>query len=263
MEFEHIVYEKRGGIAYITINRPDVLNALHPAANREMRDAFHDFRDDPDVRVAILSGAGDKAFCAGNDLKYMAKHGKPGEPYPDADKYALGGITEKFTCWKPIIAAVHGFAMGGGFEVALACDIIVATDGTKFALPETRVGVVASASGPHRIVRQLPLNIAMGMLLTGKPITATEGHKWGLVNEVVPSLTELIPVAERWANEILECAPISTRATKQVALMGLNTTLESAINRDYSEYRRARLSNDFIEGPRAFAEKRKPRWTGE
>ena len=263
MEFEHILYEKRDGIAYVTLNRQSHLNALHPDGNREVREAFTDFRDDDDVLVAILSGAGERAFCAGNDLKYMAEHGKPGEPYPDAHIYPFGGITADFTCWKPIIAAVHGYALGGGFELALSCDLIIATEDARFGLPEATVGVVASGGGPHRIVRQMPLNIAMGILLRGKPITAGEAHRWGLVNEVAPTKADLIPTAERWANDIMEAAPLSVRATKQVALQGLDSTLEIAINREYSEFRRARDSEDFVEGPKAFAAKRKPVWKGK
>ena len=263
MEFEHILYEKRNRIAYVTLNRPSQLNALHPHGNREVREAFTDFRDDDDVLVAILSGAGERAFCAGNDLKYMAEHGKPGEPYPDAHLYPFGGITEDFTCWKPIIAAVHGYALGGGFELALSCDLIVATEDARFGLPEARFGLVASGGGPHRIVRQAPLNIAMGILLRGKPITAEEAHRWGLVNEVAATKGDLMPTAERWANDIMEAAPLSVRAMKQVALEGLESTLDIAINREYSEFRKARDSEDFVEGPKAFAAKRKPVWKGK
>ncbi len=263
MQFEHILYEKRERIAYVTLNRPSQLNALHPDGNREVREAFTDFRDDDDVLVAILSGAGDRAFCAGNDLKNMAEHGKPGEPYPDAHLYPFGGITADFKCWKPIIAAVHGYALGGGFELALSCDLIVATEDARFGLPEATVGVVASGGGPHRIVRQMPLNIAMGILLGGKPITAEEAHRWGLVNEIASTKGDLIPTAERWANNIMEAAPLSVRATKQVALQGLESTLDVAIKREYSEFRRARDSEDFVEGPRAFAAKRKPIWKGK
>jgi enoyl-CoA hydratase/carnithine racemase len=263
MNFEHISYEKRDRVAYITINRPAHMNAQHPMANKEMVEAFGDFRDDPNVLVAILNGAGERAFSAGNDLKYMAEHGKPGEPYPDAHKYPLGGITTNFSCWKPIIAAVHGYALGGGFELALSCDLIIATEDARFGLPEARVGVVASGGGPHRLVRQMPLNIAMGILLGGKPITAGQAHQWGLVNEVVPTLADLMPAAERWANDILEGAPLSIRATKQVALQGLESTLDIAISREYSEYRKARDSQDFVDGPKAFAAKRKPIWKGK
>ena len=158
---------------------------------------------------------------------------------------------------------MHGYALGGGFELALSCDLIIATEDARFGLPEARVGVVASGGGPHRIVRQMPLNIAMGILLGGKPITAEEAHRWGLVNEVAATKDDLIPTAERWANDIMEAAPLSVRASKQTALQGLESTLHVAINREYSEFRRARHSEDFVEGPKAFAAKRKPVWKGK
>ena len=258
MAYEFILYEKRGRIAYLTINRPDRLNALHPPASLEIREAMTDFRDDPDVWVAIITGTGERAFSAGNDLKHTAERGR------DRDRPAVrapfGGITSDFECWKPIIAAVNGFALGGGLELALACDIIVAADHAEVGLPEVRVGLVAG-SGVHRLPRHIPLKIAMGMMLTGKRISAQEAYRVGLVNEVVP-LSELMPTAERWANEILEVAPLSARASKQMAMDGIAWPLDIALSRTYSEHRNARESDDVVEGPRAFAEKRRPNWTG-
>ena len=262
MAYEHIRYEKRGRVAVVTMARPERLNALHPPANAEMRHAFTDFRDDPDTWVAVLTGEGDRAFSAGNDLKYHAEHGSPGEPYPEAESKPFGGITVGFTCWKPIIAAVNGYAVGGGLELALACDVVIAADHALFGAPEARVGVVSTASGVHRLPRQMPLKIAMGMLLTGNTISAEKAHRWGLVNEVVP-LSELMTAADRWAAEILKCAPLSTRAHKQMALTGLGLPIEAAIDRGYSEYDKALASTDFVDGPRAFAEKRLPEWKGE
>ena len=261
MPYQFIQYETRRRVAQVTINRPDRLNALHPPASVEMREAFTRFRDDPDVLVAIVTGAGDRAFSAGDDLTYAAEHGKPGEPYPESDTTPFGGITSNFICWKPIIAAVNGYALGGGLELALSCDIIVAADHALLGLPEPRVGLVAGAGGPHRLPRNLPHKIAMGMLLTGKPITAQEAYTWGLVNQVTP-LNELMAAAERWASEILEGAPLSAPASKQMATMGLDLPLEEAMRRRYSEYEKALASEDYTEGPRAFAEKRKPTWKG-
>lgn len=257
--YQYILYEKIGSLARITINRPEKRNALHPAASLEMLEAFTDFRDNAGLLVAIVTGTGDQAFCAGDDLSHMVQHRKPGEPYPDWDLYPLGAITSKFVCWKPIIAAVNGFALGGGFELALACDIIVAAEHSEFGLPEPTIGVVAGAGGPHRLARQLPLKIAMGMLLTGKRLGAQEAHELGLVNEVVPG-GQLMQVAERWAKDILKCAPNAVRATKQMALMGLGQSLENAIRNSYSEYEKALNSEDYFEGPRAFVEKRTPKW---
>ena len=259
MSSEFILYEKKGRIAYVTINRPDRLNALHPPANRELLDAFSDFRDDPEVWVAIVTGAGERAFSAGNDLRYQAEHTYSGDGPGESVPFA--GITSDFTCWKPIIAAVNGYALGGGLELALACDIIIAADHAEVGLPEPRVGLVAAAGGVHRLPRHVPLKVAMGMMLTARRISAEEAYRIGLVNEVVP-MAELMPTAERWASEILEVAPLSARASKQMAMTGLDLPLETAIAGDYSEQRRATESADFVEGPRAFAEKRPPRWTG-
>lgn len=261
MKHDYIVYEKRDQIAYVTINRPESLNALHPPANKEMLEAFTDFRDDPETRVAIVTGAGERAFCAGDDLKYQVAHGKPGEPYPEYDRYPLGGITHDFKCWKPIIGAVNGYALGGGMELALACDILVAADHATFGLPEPKVGVVAGAGGPYRLTRQVPLKIAMGMLLTGLSIDAQEAYRVGLVNEVVSS-DQLMEAAERWASQIIEGAPLTATATKQMALNGLDLPFDEAMESWPSEYRKAMESADYFEGPRAFSEKRKPNWTG-
>jgi enoyl-CoA hydratase/carnithine racemase len=253
--FESVRYEKSGQIAYVTINRPASLNALHAPASREMGQVFRDFRDDPALRVAILTGAGTRAFCAGYDLKAAAARAdrSPAEDVP------FGGITRGFECWKPIIAAVNGYALGGGLELVLACDIAVAADTAEFGLPEPRVGYVAVAGGVHRLMRQVPTKHAMGMLLTGRRISAAEALSFGLVNEVVAP-AGLLAAAESWAALMLECAPLSVQATKQMALAGLSLPVEEAITRRYSMYEKARASPDFIEGPRAFAEKRRPRW---
>ncbi len=262
MDLNFIEYEKRGRVARVTIDRPERLNALHPPASQEMRRVFLDFRDDPDVWVAVLTGSGERAFCAGNDLKYHAERGAAGEAYPGASAVPFGGITGDFECWKPIIAAVNGYAMGGGLEIALACDLIVADESARFGAPEVNVGLVAAAGGVHRIPRQLPLKVGMGMLLTGKPIGAEEALRWGLVNEVAPA-GKALDAALRLAEEVVDGAPLSVRASKQMALMGLDMPLEEAMASGFSEYERAIASQDFVEGPKAFAEKRKPSWKGK
>jgi 1,4-dihydroxy-2-naphthoyl-CoA synthase len=150
--------------------------------------------------------------------------------------------------------------MGGGCEMALACDIIIAADHARFGLPEPRVGLFAGAGGVHRLPRRIPLSIAMGMILTGKAIDAAEAARWGLANEVVP-LAQLMPTAERWANEILQCAPLSVRGSKEAALTGLDLPLETAMRRSYDNLQAHMASADRIEGPKAFAEKRPPAWT--
>ena len=171
----------------------------------------------------------------------------------------FGGITSRTTCWKPIIAAVNGYALGGGFEMALACDIIIAADHARVGLPEPRVGLMAGAGGVHRLPRMIPQKVAMGYILTGRHMTAQEALRWGIVNEVVPA-AELMPTAMKWAGEILECAPLSIRASKQAAMMGLGHPLDIALAMNYTENTRLRRSEDIVEGPRAFAEKRKPNW---
>jgi enoyl-CoA hydratase/carnithine racemase len=267
MTYEFITYRVAGSIAYVTINRPEVMNAVHPAANAEMRDAFERFRDDDDARVAILTGAGERAFSAGNDLRATAERAAdrsaPAAGQRDA-AVPLGGITSGFVCDKPLIAAVNGYALGGGFEIALACDVIVAADSARFGLPEPRVGLVAAAGGMHRLPRHVPIKIAMGMLLTGRQITAQEAAGLGLVNEVVP-LGELMPAAERWARQMLDCSPVSLRITKQSVLAGLGLPVEAAMEADRTSGRLRTLftSQDAREGPLAFAQKRPPAWKGK
>jgi len=260
--YQYAIYEKKDRIAYVTINRPEVMNALHAPAHQELWDIWCDFRDDPQVWVAIIIGAGDRAFSAGNDLKYHAEQFAQGSYFPRLlPPGGFGGITNRFECWKPIIAAVNGYALGGGFEIVLACDIVIAAEHARFGLPEPTVGLMAAAGGVERLPRQVPQKIAMGMILTGRQITAQEAYRIGLVNEVVP-LVELMPTAERWAQEILECAPLAVRASKQASTMGLELPLEAAISNQYYAFQQMLFSEDAMEGPKAFAEKRRPIWKG-
>ncbi len=260
MSYQHTIYEKKGHIAYITTNRTEVKNALHYDPNVELGEIFNAFKQDNESWVAIFTGAGERAFSAGNDLKATAAATARGEKLSDKP-VIFGGITSGFECYKPIIAAVNGFALGGGFELALACDIIIAAEHARFGLPEPRVGLIAAAGGMHRLPAQIPLKLAMGMMLTGKQITAQEAYRFGLVNEVV-SGTEIMAVAERWANEILECSPVSVRLTKEAVYAGLTYSVEEAMKLDKPRLKRLLESEDFVEGPKAFSEKRKPQWTG-
>jgi crotonobetainyl-CoA hydratase len=252
-EFEYILMEQRGHVAYVTLNRPAALNTIHPPLFAELTEAIRQFREDPDQWVVIITGAGDRAFCAGWDLKWHAAN-------PRLSK-ALRPTPGPFTdCWKPVIAAVNGYAVGGGLELATDCDIIVASEDAKFGLPEPRRGQMAD-KGAQRLPRILPLKIAMGLLLTGKFIDAAEAHRIGLINEVVPK-AQLMAAAERWAGEIMECSPLAVQAAKQAAMHDLSAAIEAGRARPYSQQELLRQSGDFTEGPRAFAEKRKPVWTG-
>ena len=256
MEFEFIRYEKRDRIAYVTINRPEVMNALHPPAHEELARVWDDVVTDPEIWVAILTGEGDRAFSAGNDLKWTTLHGVPRMP-----KGGFGGLVARDDFWKPLIAAVNGFALGGGLELALACDVIIAAEHARLGLPEPRVGLMAAAGGVHRLPRHVPLKVAMGMILTGRPVSAAEAARIGLVNEVVPA-GDLLATAERWAREMSECSPLAVQASKQAALQGLGRPVAEAMVAHYPLVQQLFKSEDVVEGPRAFAEKRKPVWRG-
>jgi crotonobetainyl-CoA hydratase len=259
MSLQYSTVEHRGRITIVTLSRPEVMNALHSDAHFELHQVFNDFSQDPEQWVAIITGAGDKAFCAGNDLKWQAAGGRRGW-----DTSGFAGLTARFDCDKPIIAAVNGVAMGGGFEVALACDLIIASENALFALPEPRVGLAALAGGLHRLPRQIGLKRAMGMILTARHVSAREGFELGFVNEVVPP-GEALAAAERWAELICKNSPMSIRASKQAIQRGSMVSLEEAIadQRDYPAVRAMIASQDYIEGPQAFSEKRPPRWVGK
>ena len=256
-EYQYCKVERDGRLLTVTINRPEVMNAIHPPASFELERVFDDFAADPDLWIGILTGAGDRAFTAGNDLKYQAAGNDMARP-----RTFFGGLTSRFDLTKPLIAAVNGVAMGGGFEMALACDIIVASDRAVFALPEPRVGLAALAGGLARLPRIIGQKRAMGMILTGRRVGAEEGRELGFVNEVVPH-DQLMDAARRWADSILECSPMSIRASKQAFYLGADAPdLATAIAGDYPAVRAMGESEDFVEGPLAFTEKRAPRWKG-
>ncbi len=262
MEFCRV--EREGHLLAVTIDRPQVRNALHRAASDELDQVWAMYETNPDLRVAILTGAGDRAFSAGYDIKEPSGQGpsRTGVGFlAHRHPRGFGALTHRFSMSKPIIAAVNGFALGGGLELALACDLIVAAEHAEFGFPEPRIGRMAMDGGMHRLSRHIPLKLAMGMLLTGRRISAHEALRVGFVNEVVP-LTELLPVARRWADQILECAPLSVQATKEAVLAGLGLPLPAAMALVPPVMAKALASEDQAEGVNAFLERRAPRWSG-
>jgi crotonobetainyl-CoA hydratase len=258
MDYEYSNVEKDGKLWVITLNRPERMNALHSPAHFELEEIFNEFSTDPDAWVAIITGSGERAFCAGNDLRYQAEGGKL-----ERNPMGFAGLTSRFDLKKPIIAAVNGVAMGGGFEIALACDLIIASENARFALPEPKVGLAALAGGMHRLPRQIGMKRAMGMMLTGRTVEAQEGLSLGFVNEVVAH-QDLMESAKKWAESIMECSPTSVRTTKDVAMSGLShASVETAMEQKYDSVVDLFKGEDFVEGPLAFSEKRKPNWTGK
>ncbi|MFV0275623.1 MAG: enoyl-CoA hydratase-related protein, partial [Parahaliea sp.] len=260
---QYTTVERRGRVTIVTINRPEAMNALHPPANAELAEIMSEFEQDAEQWVAIVTGAGDRAFCSGNDLKYFSRAMANGE---QIEEPALGyaGLTANFEISKPVIAAVNGVAMGGGFEIALACDLIVASDSAEFALPEPKVGLAALAGGLLRLPRQIGLKQAMGMILTGRTVGAREAKSLGFVNEVTTA-EQLMDCALSWAERIAACSPMSIRASKQIVNRGLDELSVMAAYTAQSRYPATKAlfrSADLREGPRAFAEKRPPQWTG-
>jgi enoyl-CoA hydratase/carnithine racemase len=259
MAYQFIKVGRDGPITTFTINRPEVMNALHSDAHFEMAEAFDAFAADASQWVGIVTGAGERAFSAGNDLKHQATGGKMGLP-----PSGFAGLTSRFDLNKPLIAAVNGVAMGGGFEIALACDLIIASEAAIFALPEPRVGLAALTGGTLRLPRQIGLKRAMGMILTARRVSAEEGQALGFVNEVAMS-AELMAAARRWADLICDCSPMSIRASKEAVMKGLDAaSLEAAYGGQmaYPAVVAMLHSTDFVEGPMAFAQKRPPNWKG-
>ena len=259
MSYEFIKTERQGHILIVTMNRPDVYNAVHVDMHNEMADCWDSFAADQDLWVAVLTGAGDKAFSAGNDLKATAQGGSKAK----MTESGFAGLSSRFDLEKPIIAAVNGFAMGGGFETALSCDIILASENAKFALPEVKVGFFAAASGVQRLSRYVGRLAAQEMMFTGRTITAAEALEMGCVNEVHPH-DELMAKALEKAEQLCTVSPSAVKATKRV-LNDLNRRDGMAESIAYSREVIADLSKteDFKEGVNAFVEKRAPQWVNK
>lgn len=253
--------ERRGGVFEITLDRPKA-NSIDAATSRSMAEAFLTFRENPNLRVAVVTGAGDRFFSAGWDLK-AASEGESAEA--DHGPGGFAGLTEMFELDKPVIAAVNGLAVGGGFELALACDMIVAADHAEFFLPEVGLGIIPDSGGVFRLPRRLPRAIAVEMLLSGRRMAADEAARWGLVNSVVPA-PELMATARALAEQIAGAAPLAIAAIKEVLRSTEHLGVENAYtilrNGGLSTYQQMLASEDALEGPRAFAEKREPEWRG-
>jgi len=259
VKLEHVLFEPRGRIALITINRPQRMNAIDTATSAELLAAFETFRDDDALWAAVLTGAGDRAFSAGADLVSMAAAAARGEA-PDF-RVPFGGITRKFTCWKPIIAAINGHCLAGGLELALCCDIRIAAEHAQFGLPEVTRAIIPGAGGTQRLARAIPSSAAMQMLLTGGRFDAQWALRSGLVSEVVAG-DAVLPRALEIADEICRNGPLAVRAVKEAAVRGREVSLEEGLRIENEQGRAIMASADAREGPRAFAEKRPARYEG-
>jgi enoyl-CoA hydratase/carnithine racemase len=246
-------YKKEGRIAIFTINRPEVLNALNAEVGQELNKAMIDFRDDPDLWIAIVTGAGDRAFSAGADIRGF-------RPGPREAEEATERVRAD-QIWKPFIAAIHGYCLGGGLELALTCDLRIAAEDARFGLPEIKVGVIPAGGGMSRLPRFVPRAKAAEILLMGQHIDAQEAYRIGLVNKVVP-LDQLMPTARQWAETMCQAGPLQVRAVKEAMLRGYNMPLEESLKLEREISNRLRTSDDYMEGVRAFIEKRKPNWKG-
>lgn len=256
-----VLFEPSGRVVKITLNRPEAMNSVNAQLWQEMGEALDRFEKDPDLWVAVITGAGDRSFCAGADLKAAAA----GEMVisEQMQKWGFAGVVRHYV-GKPVIAAVNGFALGGGTEIALACDLVVASEKSSFGLPEVKWGIIAGAGGLLRMPRQVPLKVAMHCVMTGEPLTADQAMEWGLVNAVVPH-AEVVPAALALAERICQNAPVAVRASKEIIYRGLDAPLDFpgdawSVNERYTQL--VMQSLDAREGPRAFAEKRRPSWKG-
>ncbi len=259
-----ITYEKRGRIAYVTINRPEAMNAIGPEEQKELAEAWYDFRDDPEAWLAILTGSGDRAFCAGADLKTYTPVLGERDIYDlrqDANRLGFGGITRGIDLWKPVIAAVNGYALAGGLELALACDIRVASSNAMFGCSEVRRGFHHCDGGTARLPLIVGLGNALKMQLTGEPIDAQEALRTGLVSDVVAP-PALMDTAEGYAEMIIRNGPLGVRSAKESMVRGLGRPLEDSLRLENLLFATLTRTEDFKEGPKAFAEKRDPVWKG-
>jgi len=254
-----VLVERRGNVMVITMNRPEARNAINGAVSIGVGDALEQAQHDPEVRAVVITGAGDKSFCAGADLKAIAR--RENIYHPEHGEWGFAGYVRHYID-KPTIAAVNGTALGGGTEIALASDLAVAAHSATFGLPEVKRGLIAAAGGVFRIVDQLPRKLALELLMTGEPLPATDACRWGLINQVVDD-GQVLEAALALAARVTVNAPLSVQASKRIAYgvdEGVITGDEPGWERTMREMRSLMRSEDAKEGPRAFAEKREPVW---
>lgn len=256
-EMADILFTIEGAVARIHLNRPAALNAVSRSMDQALRDAWQAVNEDAAVRVAVLTAEGERAFCVGADLKSRAAS--------DERIGFGGGITgiggPLVVVNKPIVAAVQGHVLGGGFELAMCADVIVAADTASFGLPETAIGVIGDCGVVHRAIRQLPYRVALGMILTGARLSAQDAMHHGLINEVV-GFDQLGAAAERWLDRLLRASPLAVQAAKQAALSRLSHPLADALTTRFERIEAYASSEDAREGAVAFAERRAPEWKG-
>lgn len=261
MPYEHVLFESdTAGIALVTINRPDKLNALSGAVIAELRDTFERIERDPAIRAAILTGAGEKAFVAGADIKELASH-SPAEMREAARR---GQQTFRLleTSSKPTVAAINGYALGGGLELAMACTVRFASENARMGQPEVKLGLIPGYGGSQRLPRLVGRGRALELLLAGEPITAAEAHRIGLVNAVVPQ-AELLNYSRSWLGKVLANAPVAVALAMEAVDAGLDSGLEEGLRLEAASFGLCAATEDCREGTRAFLEKRKPAFAGK
>tara|TARA_B110000116_G_C16762697_1_gene549244 strand:- start:726 stop:1487 length:762 start_codon:yes stop_codon:yes gene_type:complete len=252
MNYKYIKTSINNQILEVSINRPKQMNSINPHTSMELKEVFEEFKNSQKLKIAIIYGEGNSSFSAGNDLKHSKSESDPVAPF--------GGITSEFECYKPIIAAIEGYALGGGLEIALSCDILIASENSTFGFPEPKVGLFAGAGGAAKLAKLIPQKIALNLLLTGKLISSKEAKDIGLISEIVPQ-NKALEYARKTAENILKCSYLAISATKQIALNEYDTSFDpSKIEKSYSEVRKLRKSNHFNIGKNAFSKKENPIW---
>ena len=254
-----LIYEVKDRIAYITFNRPEAMNAMDPEVYSLLSEAWIDVRDNPDIWVAIITGAGERAFTAGADLKTTIPQEREKADFWLTQKGMI--LNRGLEVWKPIIAAVNGYCLAGGMTLLFATDIRIAAEHAVFEISEVKRGILPGNGGTQRALKQLPYAIAMEMLLLGRRITAQEALTYGLINKIVP-MKDLLTTAEEYALKLCENGPLSLRAIKELAIRSQSLPLEDGIRLETAFQEYLRTTEDAKEGPRAFAEKRKPEYKG-